>query len=32
VLDDQLKADMKKILDGFKERFKSERQAAVAAR
>ena len=31
-LDDQLKADMKKILDDFKERFKSERQAAVAAR
>jgi F-type H+/Na+-transporting ATPase subunit alpha len=31
-LDDQLKADMKKVLDDFKERFKSERQAAVAAR
>jgi F-type H+-transporting ATPase subunit alpha len=31
-LDDQLKTDMKKVLDGFKERFKSERQAAVAAK
>jgi F-type H+-transporting ATPase subunit alpha len=32
VLDDQLKADLKYVLDGFKDRFKSERQAAVATR
>ena len=32
ILDDQLKADIKKLLSEFKERFKAEQQAAVAAK
>ncbi|HTK94219.1 MAG TPA: hypothetical protein VL382_01160, partial [Terriglobales bacterium] len=31
-LDDALKADMKKLLDDYKQRFLSEKQAAVAAK
>ena len=31
ILDDQLKADIKKLLDEFKERFKSERAMAAKA-
>ena len=32
ILDDQLKADMKKLVTEFKERFVAERQSAVAAK